>query len=94
MKLVVSSLALAAALVTAAPVAHALDVINQDGKAYKLTVKTTTGSTSDYSLRANGSVYGLCNDSSCTIILKGGNSLTAGKDEKLIINGGKLKKWL
>ena len=74
--------------------AWALDVINQDAKAYKLIVKNPAGSTTKFSVRANGSISGICNDPTCTVMVKGGNSVTTSKDSKLIINGGQLKKWM
>src|SRR5262249_53022862 len=82
------------ALLATTSSALALDVINQDGKAYDLEVKNTSGSVSKFSLKANASISGICNDTKCTVTVKGSNSLEAGKDEKLIIKDGKIKKWL
>jgi hypothetical protein len=84
----------AALALSASASALALDVINQDDKDYDLEVKNTTGSTSKFSLRGGSTISGICNDTKCTVTVKGGNSLEAGKNEKLQLKDGKLKKWL
>jgi hypothetical protein len=76
-------------LASASP-ALATDIINQDQKAYKLTI--LDGSyTSTKTVPSRGSVYGVCGTGPCKFTIKG-SSITAGKDDKLVINGGKLKR--
>ena len=87
MKRLLAGLVLSAAAV--AP-AYATDVINQDQKAYKITV--VDGSyTSSKDVGPRGSVYGLCTTGPCTIKING-STIVAGKNDTLLINGGKLKK--
>src|SRR5262250_2456953 len=81
----IASLGLVAALASSA---FATDIYNQDAKAYKITI--VDGSyTSSKDLDARASIYGLCTTGPCTFKIKG-SSIVAGKDEKLVINGGKL----
>ena len=70
--------------------AFATDVINQDNTGYELTI-VDGGYTSKVKVGKRNSNYGLCTTGPCTFKIKG-SSITAGKDEKLLINGGKLKK--
>ena len=87
MKRLIASFALMAA---AASPAFATDVINQDQKAYKITI--VDGSyTSTKEVGSRTSAYGLCGTGPCTFKIKG-SSITAGKDDKILINGGQFKK--
>ncbi len=71
--------------------ALATDVINQDAKPYKLTI--LDGSvTETKSLRANGSIYGLCGSGPCTFSIKGSKVAGVGKGDRLVISGGVIKK--
>jgi hypothetical protein len=73
----------------AASPAFATDVINQDQKAYTITI-VDGGYTSTKDVSARGSIYGLCGSGPCVFKIKG-SEIKAGKDDKLVINGGKLK---
>ena len=87
MKRILAGFALMAA---AASPAFATDVINQDKAVYKITI--VEGSyTSSKDVSAGGSVYGLCTSGPCTFKIKDA-SITAGKNDTLIINGGKFRK--
>jgi hypothetical protein len=87
MKRLIASFALMGAF--ASP-AFATDVINQDQKAYHITiVDGSYTSTKDVSSR--GSLYGVCGTGPCTFKIKG-SSISAGKDDRIIINGGQFKK--
>lgn len=87
MKRLLASFALT--VLSASP-AFATDVINQDNKAYKLTI--VEGSyTSTKDVPSRGSVYGLCTTGPCTFKI-GGATITAGKDDKLFISEGKFRK--
>ena len=71
----------------------ATDIINQDQKAYKVTVKGVgTGSVDTYSVKARSSLYGLCGRESCVFSIPG-SSITAGKKDKLKISYGKISKF-
>jgi hypothetical protein len=87
MKRLLYGLALIAA---AASPALATDVINQDQKAYKLTI--VDGSyTSTKDVGARVSAYGLCGTGPCMFKIAGA-SITAGKNDTLYISGGKFRK--
>ncbi len=87
MKTIIAGIALVAAVASSA---FATDIYNQDKKGYKLTI--VDGSvTSERTVEAGSSVYGLCTSGPCTFKIAG-SSITVGKDEKIVINGGKLKK--
>ncbi len=91
--MVKSTILTAAAIVLGANVGMATDVINQDQRAYKVTVKGVgTGSVDTYAVKARSSLYGLCGRESCVFSIPG-SSITAGKKDKLKINGGKITKF-
>jgi hypothetical protein len=70
--------------------AWATDVVNQDAKAYTLTI--VDGSvTSTKKLSANGSIYGLCGSDKCTFKIPG-STIVAGKNDRVVISKGKLTK--
>jgi hypothetical protein len=72
--------------------AHATDIINQDNKAYKVTVQGEGKlSTSSYNLKARGSQYGACNYSWCTFAIPG-SKVSADRNGKVFIRSGKLVK--
>jgi hypothetical protein len=72
-----------------APASQATDVINQDSKEYKITVQGEGKlSISTHTVRAGGSMYGLCNYSFCTFQIPG-HKVAAKKDGRLTIRGGK-----
>jgi hypothetical protein len=89
MRRLLVGMVLAAATALSSP-AHATDVINQDQKGYKITIVDGSYTTSA-NVGVRSSVYGLCTSGPCTFKIKG-SSITAGKNEKLVINGGQLKK--
>ncbi|MEO5883731.1 MAG: hypothetical protein ABIQ06_15045 [Caldimonas sp.] len=71
---------------------QATDVINQDSKGYKITVQGEGKlSISTHTVRAGGSMYGLCNYSFCTFEIPG-HKVAANKDGRLTIRGGKFVK--
>jgi len=51
---------------------------------------TTSRVESSERVSSRCSIYGLCTTAPCTFKIKG-SSITAGKDDKLLINGGQLK---
>mgnify|MGYP003578981848 CR=1 FL=1 len=72
--------------------AQATDIINQDNKAYKVTVQGEGKlSTSSYNLKSRGSQYGACGYSWCTFAIPG-SKISAGKNDKVFIRSGKLVK--
>ena len=72
--------------------AHATDVINQDNRTYKIKVQGEGKlSISNHSVRAGGSLYGLCNYSFCTFEIPG-QKVAASKNGRLIIHNGKFGK--
>jgi len=72
--------------------AHATDIINQDNKAYKVKVQGEGKlSISHHNIRANGSQYGACGYSFCTFEIPG-SKVSATKNGKLFIRGGKFVK--
>jgi hypothetical protein len=76
--------------IAAATPALATDLVNYDGKAYA--VKLVEGSVSQtVKIGANGSVYGLCSAGPCTFTL-GDSSVTVEKNDRVVIEGGKLTK--
>jgi len=82
--------ALALGLVSSA--GYATDIINQDNKAYKVKVQGEGKlSISHYNIRANGSQYGACGYSFCTFEIPG-SKVSANKNGKLFIRGGKFVK--
>ena len=82
--------ALACGLATTA--AQATDIINQDNKAYKVTVQGEGKlSTSSYNVKAKGSQYGACNYSWCTFAIPG-SKVSADRNGKVFIRSGKLVK--
>ena len=71
--------------------AFATDVINQDSKAYHLTI--LDGSyTSSKTIGARGSIYGLCGSGPCTFSIKGSKLGGVGKNDRIIISGGVIKR--
>ncbi len=84
------TLVLVVVLAVAGPV-FATDVINQDNKAYKITI--LDGSyTSTKTVGANGSLYGVCGSGPCTFSIKGSKISGIGKNDRLVIRGGTIKK--
>ncbi len=81
---------IALAVLTVGAAASATDVIKQDNTSYQLTV-VDGGYTSKVNVGKRNSNYGLCASGPCTFSIKG-SSITATKDDKLLINGGKLRK--
>ena len=72
--------------------AVATDIINQDNKAYKVTVQGEGKlSTSSYNVKAKGSQYGACGYSWCTFAIPG-SKINANKNDKVFIRNGKLVK--
>jgi hypothetical protein len=72
--------------------AIAADIINQDNKAYKVTVQGEGKlSTSSYNVKARGSQYGACNYSWCTFAIPG-SKVSADRNGKVFIRNGKLVK--
>ena len=72
--------------------AQATDVINQDKKEYKIRVQGEGKlSISSYTVRAGGSIYGLCGYSFCTFEIPG-HKVAAKKNARLTIRGGKFVK--
>jgi hypothetical protein len=72
--------------------AIAADIINQDNKAYKVTVQGEGKlSTSNYNVKAKGSQYGACNYSWCTFAIPG-SKVSADRNGKVFIRNGKLVK--
>ena len=82
----------AAALALACGTAHATDIINQDNKAYKVKVQGEGKlSITNYTIKARGSQYGACGYSFCTFEIPG-SKVSANKNGKLFIRGGKFVK--
>jgi hypothetical protein len=74
-----------------ASVAHATDVANKDSKPYKIKVQGEGKlSISYHQIKAGGTMYGLCGYSFCTFEIPG-SKVSAKKDDKLVIQGGKFK---
>ena len=70
--------------------AQAADIINQDNKAYKVTVVGVGSSSPSYfNIRSGGSQYGMCNSPSCTYAIPG-SKVTASRNAVMYIRGGKL----
>ena len=70
--------------------AQAADIINQDSKAYKVTVVGVgSSSPSYYNIRSGGSQYGMCNSPNCTFAIPG-SKVTASRNGVMYIRGGKL----
>jgi len=70
----------------------ATDVINQDKKPYRVKVQGEGKlSISFHNVRAGGSMYGLCGYSFCTFEIPG-HKISATKNDKLFIRGGKFIK--
>jgi hypothetical protein len=68
---------------------QATDVVNQDRKEYRITVQGEGKlSISNHTVRAGGSLYGLCNYAFCTFEIPG-HRVAARKDGRLTIRGGK-----
>jgi hypothetical protein len=73
-------------------IAQATDVVNQDNKVYKLKVQSEGKlSISNYVVKANTTMYGLCNASFCTFEIPG-SKIEAKKDDRVKIRGGKFVK--
>ena len=76
--------------IAAATPALATDLVNYDGKAYAVTL--VEGSVSQtVKIGANGSVYGLCTSGPCTFKLND-STVTVEKNDRVVIEGGKLTK--
>jgi hypothetical protein len=72
--------------------AFATDVINQDKKEYKIKVQGEAKlGVSTHTVKSGSSAYGLCNYSFCSFEIPG-HRVTATRDAKLFIHGGKFKK--
>ena len=72
--------------------ALATDIMNQDRKAYKITVQGEGKlSISTYDVGAGESLYGLCGYSFCTFEIPG-SKVSATKNDKLFIRNGKFAK--
>jgi hypothetical protein len=70
--------------------AQAADIINQDKKAYKVTVVGVGSSSPSYfNIKSGGSQYGMCNSNSCTFAIPG-SKVTASRNGVMYIRGGKL----
>ena len=70
----------------------ATDVINQDKKAYRIKVQGEGKlSISFHNVSAGSSLYGLCGYSYCTFEIPG-SKVTAKKEGRLTIRGGKFVK--
>jgi hypothetical protein len=79
-------------VLSAAQIAGATDVINQDNKPYKLKVQSEGKlSISNYVIKAKTSMYGLCGASFCSFEIPG-SKIMAKKEERLTIRDGKLVK--
>ena len=66
--------------------------MNQDNKVYKLKVQSEGKlSISNYDLKANGTMYGLCSASFCSFEIPG-DKIEAKKDERITIRNGKFVK--
>jgi hypothetical protein len=70
--------------------AIASDIINQDKKAYTVTV-VDGGYTAKYTVKAGSTQYGVCTSGPCTFKISG-SSVTATKDDKVVIKNGKIAK--
>lgn len=69
--------------------AMATDVVNRDSKPYKLKVQSEGKlSISNYTLKAKGTMYGLCNASFCSFEIPG-SKIEAKKDDRITIHNGK-----
>ena len=83
---------ISAMFLTVGAVAHATDVVNQDNKAYKLKVQSEGKlSISNYNLKPNTTMYGLCSASFCSFEIPG-SKVEAKKDDRITIRGGKFVK--
>jgi hypothetical protein len=72
--------------------ALATDVVNQDAKAYKLKVQSEGKlSISNYTLKPNTTMYGLCGASFCSFEIPG-SKVEAKKGDRITIRGGKFVK--
>jgi len=72
--------------------ALATDVINQDQRQYTVKVQGEGKlSISSHTVRAGGSMYGLCGYSFCSFEIPG-HKVMANKDGRLTIRGGKFVK--
>jgi len=81
----------AAVSIFGATVARATDVANRDSKPYKIKVQGEGKlSISYHEIKAGGSMYGLCGYTFCTFEIPG-SKVTAKKEDKLVIQGGKFK---
>ena len=70
--------------------AQAADIINQDNKAYKVTVVGVGSSSPSYfNIKSGGSQYGMCNSPTCTYAIPG-SKVTATRNAVMYIRGGKL----
>jgi len=80
---------IAAMVLSLGAVARATDVVNQDNKAYKLKVQSEGKlSISNYDLKANTTMYGLCSADFCSFEIPG-DKIEAKKDDRITIRGGK-----
>ena len=70
--------------------AMASDIINQDKKAYTVTV-VDGGYTAKYTVKAGSTQYGVCGSGPCTFKIPG-SSVTASKNDRLVIKNGKITK--
>jgi hypothetical protein len=73
-------------------IAMATDVINKDNKVYKLTVQSEGKlSISNYTLKANTTMSGLCNASFCSFEIPG-SKIEAKKEDRVTVHNGKFVK--
>ena len=70
----------------------ATDVMNRDSKDYKLKVQSEGKlSISNYTLKANTTMSGLCNASFCSFEIPG-SKIEARKEDRITVHNGKLVK--
>ncbi len=73
-------------------IALATDVVNQDAKTYNLKVQSEGKlSISNYTVKPNTTMYGLCGASFCSFEIPG-SKVEARKDDRITIRGGKFVK--
>jgi hypothetical protein len=70
--------------------AWATDIVNQDKKTYTVTV-VVGNITSTKKLAPGDEIYGICNADDCTLKIPG-SSLAVGRNDRVVIHGGKLGK--
>jgi type 1 fimbria pilin len=87
-----AAFAASALLVLVSGAASATDVRNEDSKAYEVTVQGEGNlSISKHQLKAGSTLSGLCGYSFCTFAIAG-SKVTAQKEDRLTVRGGKFVK--